>query len=396
MRVYLDYNATVPLCAAAREAMCAAFELCGNASSIHREGKHIRSLIERARSDVSALVGAQPQEVIFVSGGTEANNMALLPSVCGGPRFNSGQRDEKLHGRAVCSRLLMSAVEHVSVREGHGFLPDRSAFISVDRQGLVDLDHAQHLLDESFQKGERVLVSLMLANNETGVIQPVTEMASLVHRYGGLIHCDAVQAAGKIPVDMGALDVDLMSLSAHKMGGPQGIGALFIRDGVEVCSFLRGGQQEQSHRAGTENLIGIAGFGASARFVAGCTGEGRQIAVLRERLEEGLQLIAPDVEFFSSKVPRLPNTSNFALAGLVAETAVIFFDIEGFAVSSGSACSSGKVSSSYVLQHMQVPLKVREGAVRVSIGPETTRSCIDRFLLVFERLVSRMESGGRT
>lgn len=379
MRAYLDYNATTPLCAEAQAAMLAALELKGNASAVHTEGRAARALIEASRADVARLVNARARDVVFVSGGTEANNTALVPGVHGA---NS----------ASCDRLLMSSIEHVSVLNGHGFAPDQVSAIAVGRNGVVDLEHLRRLLMQADAAGERALVSVMLANNETGAIQPVAAIAALAHKHGGLVHCDAIQAAGKISVDMPALGVDLMSLSAHKIGGPQGVGALIVRDGITVPPLMRGGGQELSRRAGTENLVGISGFGAAARIAAGRVSAMGQVERLRDLLEAQIKRLAPKVEIFAEAAPRLPNTSNFGLAGLTAETAIIGFDLEGVAVSSGSACSSGKVANSHVLKEMRITPDVSAGAIRVSIGYETGEAEIDRFLAAFARLAARIEA----
>jgi cysteine desulfurase len=311
--------------------------------------------------------------VIFTSGATEANMLALTPAL---------EAASEKRGR---DRLFVSAVEHPSVHCGGRFAPEQVEEIAVNADGVVDLA----LLQEVLTKAERPLVSVMLANNETGVIQPVAEVAELVHRANGLLHVDAVQGPGRIDCGMTGLGADLMSLSAHKLGGPQGAGALVRRGDIHIADrLIKGGGQERSQRAGTENVAAIAGFGAAAAAVQ-ATGnkDAYRMAALRERLEAGLKAATPDVFIFGAGVPRLPNTILFAAPGVKAETAIIAFDLNGVAVSSGSACSSGKVQSSHVLAAMGVAPALARGAVRLSLGPTTTEAEVERFLGTWIRLV---------
>lgn len=368
-RVYLDWNATTPLRAEARSAMAAAWDLAGNPSSVHAEGRQARRLVEDARHAVAAAVGADSRNVVFTSGGTEANVLALTPGLFRKP------------GRPV-ERLIVSAVEHASVLAGGRFAADAIQVLGVNREGVVDLDRLCLLLGE----GPPALVSVMLANNETGALQPVAEVAELVHETGGLLHVDAVQALGKIACDINALQADLLSISAHKVGGPKGVGALILTDGVvEMEALLRGGGQELGRRAGTENVGGIAGFGAAVKAAMVVSNDMERVTGLRQRLEVGLRQVHGTV-VFSDAVPRLPNTTLFAAPGLRAETAVIGFDLEGIAVSSGSACSSGKVQPSHVLQAMGYGLDHSQAAVRLSLGWSSTESDIDRCLEAWRKL----------
>ena len=369
-RVYLDWNATAPLRAEARAAMLAALDVVGNPSSVHAEGRTARRLVEHAREQVAALVGAAPGNVTFTSGGTEANVSALSPS----PRSPGEQ-------------LLVSAIEHPSVRAGGRFPATEE--VPVTAQGQVDVAALERRLS---QRGGRPLVSIMLANNETGVVQPVAAAAKAVHAAGGLLHTDAVQAAGKIPCDIGALGADLVSVSAHKLGGPQGIGALIRRDdAVPLEPLVKGGGQERGVRAGTENVAAIAGFGAAAAAATvALESDGRRMAALRARLEVGLKVISPEVIIFGADVARLPNTSLFAAPGMKAETAVIAFDLEGVAVSSGAACSSGKVAPSHVLAAMGAGAALARGAVRVSLGWSTQEADIDRFLNAWRKVAGAL------
>jgi cysteine desulfurase len=369
-RVYLDWNATTPLRSEARAAMVAAYDLVGNPSSVHAEGREARRLVEEARSTLASAVGALPRNVVFTSAGTEANALALSP----GLRGPSGGPVE---------RLLVSAVEHASVLAGGRFPADKVGHIRVTRAGVVDRDHLKALLKD----GPPTLVSIMAANNETGALQPVAEAARIVHDAGGLLHVDAIQALGKIAFNINAVGADLATFSAHKIGGPKGTGALVVAEGVSgVEPLLRGGGQELNRRAGTENVAGIAGFGAAVRAALQALPEdAKQMATLRDRLENGIRAIA-GATIFSDNTERLPNTILFTAPGLKAETAVIGFDLEGIAVSSGSACSSGKVQSSHVLSAMGFDPAVAQGAVRLSLGWSTEPDDINRALEAWRKL----------
>jgi cysteine desulfurase len=376
-RVYLDWNATAPLRPEARAAMAAAWDLLGNPSSVHAEGRHARRLVEEARSAVAGAIGALARNVVFTSGGTEANALALVP----GLRAASGQ---------PVQRLVVSAIEHASVFSGGRFTAEAISTVVVTTSGVVDLDHLRKLLD----KGSPALVSVMSANNETGAVQPVAEVAEIVHAAGSLLHVDAIQALGKIPFDIKVIDADLVTLSAHKIGGPKGVGALVLGDGLTGLEPLwRGGGQELGRRAGTENVAGIAGFGAAVEVaVRGESGDAVRLEALRDRLENGLRQTA-GLLVFCTDVPRLPNTTLFTAPGLKAETAVIGFDLEGIAVSSGSACSSGKVQPSHVLEAMGFGPKLAQGAVRLSLGWSTREADIDLCLKAWRKLANTLLRG---
>ncbi len=369
-RVYLDWNATTPLRPEARRAMLAAWDLVGNPSSVHAEGREARRLVEEARGALAAAVGALPRNVVFTSAGTEANAMALSP----GLRRSSGGPVE---------RLLVSAVEHASVLAGGRFPADKIGLIPVLRSGVIDLDRLRGLLAD----GPPALVSVMAANNETGALQPVAEVARIVHEAGGLLHVDAIQALGKIPFEINIRGADLATFSAHKVGGPKGVGALVVAEGLSGLEpLLRGGGQELNRRAGTENVAGIAGFGAAVKVALQTLSEdAERMATLRIRLENGIRGTA-GATVFSDDVERLPNTVLFAAPGLKAETAVIGFDLEGIAVSSGSACSSGKVQPSHVLSAMGYDPAVAQGAVRLSLGWSTEPDDINRALEAWRKL----------
>jgi cysteine desulfurase len=369
-RVYLDWNATTPLRLEAREAMAAALDICGNPSSVHAEGRQARRLVEDARATVAGAVGAVAKNVVFTSGGTEANALALPPGL-------------KRGSSPPVERLLVSATEHASVLAGGRFPVEAVGAVGATRSGLVDLDQLRAALAD----GPPALVSVMLANNETGAVQPVAEAAEIVHASGGLLHVDAIQALGKIPFQMNILKPDLMTLSAHKIGGPKGVGALVLAEGLSGLEpLLRGGGQELSRRAGTENVTGIVGFGAAVKAaLATSEAEAIRLKGLRNRLESGLRETAGAI-VFSEDAPRLPNTTLFTVPGLKAETAVIGFDLAGIAVSSGSACSSGKVQPSHVLEAMGFSPEIARGAVRLSLGWSTSDADIDRCLEAWRKL----------
>jgi cysteine desulfurase len=376
-RAYFDWNATAPLSDAARDAMVAALNATGNASSVHAEGRAARALIEKARAQVATLVGAEPKNVTFTSGGTEANALALTPAI------------ETRGERAPRDKLFVSAIEHPSVRSGGRF----GAFteLPVDPDGRVQLAP----LAQQLSAAQRPLVSVMLANNETGVIQPIAEIAGIVHATNGLLHVDAVQGPGRIACDIETLGADLMTISAHKIGGPQGVGALIRQSAVfgdiHIAEpLIRGGGQERNTRAGTENVAAIAGFGAAA---AAMQNEAGRLAKMRDEMEAELRKITPEIVVFGANAPRLANTLLFALPGAKAETAIIAFDLNGVAVSSGSACSSGKVQPSHVLAAMGVAPTLAHGAIRLSIGPTTTDNDVGMLLSAWRNIVPGLSKG---
>jgi cysteine desulfurase len=375
-RAYFDWNATAPLRPQARAAMVAALALTGNASSVHGEGRAARQVIEAARHNVAALVGAEAKNVTFTSGATEANMLALTPAIEVGGR------------KAARDRLLLSAIEHPSVRSGGRFPAGATEELTVTKEGLLDLD----ALRGALARAERPLVSVMLANNETGIIQPIAEIATIVHEAHGVLHVDAVQGAGRIDCDMAALGADLISISAHKLGGPQGIGALIRGSDVHIAEpLIRGGGQERSLRAGTENVAAIAGFGAAAAAAnAARQVDAIRMAALRDRLEAGIKTITPQAVVFGAHAPRLTNTSLIAVPGIKAETAIIAFDLNGIAVSSGAACSSGRVQASHVLAAMGTDAELARGAVRISLGWTTAESDVETLLTAWNTVISSL------
>ncbi|PTM43061.1 cysteine desulfurase family protein [Bosea sp. 124] len=385
-RAYLDHNATTPVRPEVAQAMARALAMPGNPSSVHAEGRAARAAVERAREQVAALVGAKATNVVFTSGGTEANATVLSP----GLMDCDGGRDCV---RTPATLLLHGATEHPCVRDGHRFPAHAAETIPVDADGLVDLAWLSARLERHMAEhpGARVLVSLHLANNETGVIQPLAEVAAITRRFGALLHSDAVQAAGKIAIDIAALGVDVLTVSAHKLGGPKGIGAIVFRTGaLELADKpLRGGGQERGWRAGTENLPGIVGFGTAAAIAnAALASESGRFTALRDRLEDGVLALSPDTVIFGRAAPRLPNTSAFATPGLTAETTLIKLDLAGVALSSGSACSSGKVRRSHVLTAMGVDPAMSAGALRASLGWTTSEAEIEHVLAAYAKALA--------
>ncbi len=376
-RSYLDHNATTPVRPEVAEAMARALELFGNPSSIHAEGRAARSALERAREQVAALLGAEPKNVIFTSGGTEAANTVLTPFL-------------RRAGESLgCPRLLVGAAEHACVLQGHRFPDAAVEVIPVDGQGVVQLEP----LAAQLRRAGRALVSVQVANNETGVLQPLQETAALVKEHSGLLHSDAVQAAGKVPLEIAKLGADVLTLSAHKLGGPKGVGAIVLAsEAIEIGERLvRGGGQERRRRAGTENVAGIVGFGAAAEIaLRELPRQAAELRRLRDGCEARLRLLAPDCVVFGHAAERLPNTLTFAIPGIRAETALIKLDLEGVAVSSGAACSSGKVKRSHVLQAMGVAPALAEGAIRVSFGWNSCDADVDRFIAACEKLVATL------
>jgi cysteine desulfurase len=356
-RAYLDWNATAPLRCEARAAMLVAMDTVGNPSSVHAEGRRARAIVEAARGAVARLVGARPSEVVFTSGGTEANGMALA----GGWR-----------------RIVCSAVEHESVLAPARRSGAEVVLLPVDGNGVVVASAAARVFGGAGDASP-TLLSLQLANNETGVIQPVAEIAALARAAGATVHVDAVQGAGRLPLGFAEAGIDLMSVSAHKIGGPKGVGALIVRDSVEVPPLIAGGGQEGRRRAGTENVVGIAGFGAAAEAALGDLAAMDRVTALRGEIERLIATIVPEATIVGETARRLPNTVCFTWPGKSAETLLIRLDLAGVAVSSGAACSSGKVGPSHVLAAMGLPDAASRSALRVSIGAGTTAQDIARF-----------------
>lgn len=360
--IYADYNATAPVRPEAKSAMMVALDAGANPSSVHGPGRAARKLLETARSQVAVAIGARPQDVVFTSGGTEANALALNGVVA------------KLDSKCT---LLVSAIEHEAVikNAGHAGVAVETAYVTP--HGTLDLDWlGDRLAKWDAERDGIPILALMLANNETGVIQPVMEAATLVREAGGLTHCDAVQGLGKIMVNVGLLGVDYLALSAHKVGGPQGVGALWVRSGAPLKPVLFGGGQERSLRSGTENLSGIAGFGAATEAAIRDMPKLQALSAGRDAMETKL-ISEAGVTVFGQGTERLAQTSNFAIPGFRAETQVMAMDLAGIAVSSGSACSSGKVKRSVVLAAMGATDDLADSAIRLSFGWNTQPSDFD-------------------
>jgi len=359
---YLDHNATTPLLPQVEAAVRDCLAVFGNPSSVHGAGRRARALVEDAREQLAASVGADAGEIVFTSGGTEANDLAL-------------------HGLAQahgCKSVLAAGIEHASVLAA---VP-HATIIGVDAHGVVDLAALEAALKSA---PAPALIALMLANNETGVVQPVERAVALARNYGAFIHCDAVQALGKIDVDFSS-GVDSMSLSAHKVGGLKGIGALVLRRGCDLAAQIVGGGQERRRRAGTENVIGIVSFGAAAREMPRLLAEGPRICALRDELEARIRRIAPHAQIHGAAATRLGNTSCVSLANVSSETQVMRLDLAGVAVSAGSACSSGKIAPSHVLLAMSANPADAKSAIRISLGWNTTEADISRFIQAWEPL----------
>ncbi|SDG00475.1 cysteine desulfurase [Limimonas halophila] len=358
--VYLDHNATAPVRPEAARAVAEALAEVGNASSVHRFGRGARRRLEDAREAVAALVGARASQVIFTGGGTEANNLALRGLAGARPLVSAGEHDCVLRAR------------------------DDAESIPLTADGRTDLDALQAMLADDARPA---VVSIMLANNETGVLNDVARAAGIAHAAGALVHCDAVQAPGKIAVDVRDLGVDLLTLSAHKIGGPQGVGALVIPGEVSLTKLMGGGGQERGYRPGTENVAAAAGFGVAAEMAGRETLD--HVAAWRDRLEREVRTMAPQAVIHGGDAPRLPTTSCIGLPGVNAETQVMALDLAGVAVSSGSACSSGKVHPSHVLKAMGLDEDAAGEAIRVSLGWTSREADVDRFLDAWGKLARR-------
>ncbi len=363
-RTYLDYNASTPLRPAARAAMLAALDTVGNPSSVHAEGRRARAIVDTAREQVASLVGAKPSEVVFTSGATEANNTVMA---------------------AGWKTICVSAIEHESVLAPARACGAKVVVLPVGTDGVVDLASAADAVAAA-GSGGRALLSVMIANNETGVIQPVAEAAVVARTHGLSLHIDAVQGPGRVPVDFAQLGADTLVISAHKLGGPRGVGALIVRDGVNLPVLVKGGGQERRRRGGTENVVGIAGFGAAAAELAREADVATRIGTLRDKLESAVTAATPAAVIIGRDAPRVSNTMCVAVPGKLAETLVIRMDLEGVAISAGAACASGKVGANAVLAAMGLPADITAGAVRVSLGRETNEDDIAAFLAAWQKV----------
>ncbi|WP_425403484.1 cysteine desulfurase family protein [Hwanghaeella sp.] len=366
--IYLDYNASAPLKPEARDVTAAALGISGNPSSVHQSGREARAIIERARQDVAILVGGQAQDVIFTSGATEANNLAIRGFVPEGePR-----------------RIIVNVTEHPSVLEA----VNDAEHVPVRPDGVVDIAFLQRMLAD--RDWRNCLISVMAVNNETGVIQPIDEVVSVAHAAGAKVHCDAVQAAGHMPIDMLERGIDIVTISAHKMGGPRGAGAVITGPGVDLNAILRGGGQERGKRSGTENVSGIAGMGAVCASAPSYAENTAKAKALRDRLETELRAIVPAAVIVAANSPRVGHVCCVALPGVPAETQVMAMDLEGIAVSAGAACSSGKIKRSHVLSEMGLGDEISGSAIRVSFGWNSADGDVDAFLQAYQRMASRI------
>lgn len=370
-RRYFDHNATTPVHPAVRAALVEALEAFGNPSSLHEEGQRARAVLDQARSRLAKALGARRDEVFFTSGGTEADNWALLA----GARMNAAR------GR----RVILSAIEHHATEAAAKVLASEGfelATLPVDARGVADLAVLRELLREP-----AALVALMLANNETGIVQPAAEAAKLAHEAGALYFCDAVQAFGKLPVDATALGADLLSVSAHKIYGPKGIGALFVRKGLDLPPFHVGGGQEGRRRGGTESLPLCAALGAAAARVPELLADQPRLATLRDRLESGVRAALPDTVVNGAAAPRVSGTSSLAFPGVEGEALLINLDLEGFAVSTGAACASGQLMPSHVLTAMAIDPGLVRGSLRLSLGESSDEAGVDALVAALARIV---------
>ena len=383
MRIYLDHNATTPLSDAVVERMTATLrDEFGNPSSVHHFGQRAKAIVDEARSAVAALIGADPGDVVFTGSGTESDNIAIRGIA------------EALEptGR---KHLIASAIEHEAVLNTLKALARRgwkTTLLPVDESGIVSPDTLRSAITD-----DTALVSVMHANNEIGTVQPIPELAAIAHEHRAVFHTDAVQSAGKIPIDVKALGVDLLSISAHKFYGPKGVGALWIRRGVRLQPPLTGGKQERSRRAGTENVAGIAGMGVAAReAIAKMDSEATRLAALRDRLEDGILKSVIGTAVNGVRSPRVPNTTNISFDRTEAESLLIALDLEGVAVSTGSACSSGTLEPSHVLKAMGFPPHRTQNSLRFSLGAGNTEADIDRVIAVLPGIVEKLRSLTRT
>jgi cysteine desulfurase len=379
MRIYLDHNATTPVDPAAADAMTRALQdLFGNASSVHYYGQQAKAAIDDARSAVAALLGAEPAEIIFTSGGTEADNFAI----------RGAAEALELTGRR---HLITSGIEHEAVLNTFKALAKRgwrTTVLPLDASGIVSPDRLRDAMTD-----DTALVSIMHANNEIGTIQPIAELAAIAHLRGALVHTDAVQSAGKIPVNVRALGVDLLSVSAHKFYGPKGIGALWSKRGVRLSPFLSGGKQERNRRAGTENVPGALGMGiAATRAAQKMDAEAARLSALRDRLETGILSAVPNTDVNGSRDARVPNTTNISFDRIEAESLLIALDLEGVAVSTGSACSSGTLEPSHVLKAMNLSSHRAQNSIRFSLGASNTDEQIDRVISILPKIVVKLRS----
>jgi len=387
MRIYLDHNATTPLDPVVADRVAETMRsVWGNASSIHHFGQQAKAVLDEARGQIASFIGADTSEIVFTAGGTEGNNLAIRGVA------DAAEASGRKH-------LVTSAIEHEAVLNTMKSLARkgwRVTVVPVDASGIVSIDRVRDAITD-----DTAIVSVMHANNEIGTVQPIAEIAAIAHERGALCHTDAVQSAGKMPIDVRALGVDLLTIAAHKFYGPKGAGALWVKRGVRLVSPLTGGRQERSRRAGTENVPALAGMGVAAQLAQrSLASEGPRLAALRDRLEHGILATISGTERNGAATPRVPNTANISIDRVEAESLLIGLDLAGIAVSSGSACSSGTLEPSHVLKAMGLPHARTLGSIRFSFGAANTGADVDRVLEALPPLVDKLRSlttvGGRT
>lgn len=380
-RVYLDNNATTPLHPEVKQVLVEAMEMFGNPSSLHSYGRQARKYVEEARASVASFIGAQHDEIIFVGSGSEANNTVLSIFACpsGKCTFHSDTKPE----------IITTAIEHPCVMETSKCLIDRGLnvkYLGVDKYGKIDLDELKKSINS-----KTGLVSVMMANNEIGTIQDIKEIAKIAHDKGVLVHTDAVQAVGKLPVDVRELDVDFLTMSAHKIYGPKGIGALYVKGKIPFCPLIRGGHQERGRRAGTENTLGIIGLGKAVQMRSEeMEAEEKRFLKLKDVLKKGIEEKIPDIHFNGHPLDSLPNTLNVSFDGAEGEAILLYLDLEGIAISTGSACASGSLDPSHVLLAAGTPVEQAHGSVRISMGRETNIADIEYFLDVLPSVINKI------
>jgi len=381
-RVYLDHNATTPLHPEVKNTLTDMLEVFGNPSSLHGFGRQARVLVEEAREKTAALIGASPEEIVFTGSGSEGNNTVLSILSCHAGFCNIQQPS---------AAIVTTAIEHPCIMESGKCLKDQGinvAFTGVDQECKVDLNELRQLI-----KPETGLVSVMMANNETGTIQDIKSIARLVHEKGALFHTDAVQAVGKIPVNVKDLDVDFLTLSGHKIYGPKGIGAMYVKKGVNFCPLIHGGHQEQGRRAGTENTMGIIGMGKAIEMrMQEMDDELVRMKSLRSMLKEGIAQRLSDIHFVGDQQDCVPTTLNVSFEAAEGEAILLYLDLEGVAVSTGSACASGSLDPSHVLLAMGLDAEIAHGSIRLSMGRETSEEDIDYTIGVMERVINKIRS----
>ncbi|UCE17565.1 MAG: IscS subfamily cysteine desulfurase [Gemmatimonadota bacterium] len=380
-KIYMDNNATTPLHPEVRKAMSEAMDVYGNPSSLHDFGRGARQLVESARDRVASFIGAKPEEIVFVGSGSEANNAVLSIISC-----QSKACEHKYQG---ANEIITTKIEHPCILETSKCLNERGVdvlYLDVDEHGKIDIGQLEGMISERTR-----LVSVMMANNEIGTIQDIEAMARLVHKHGALFHTDAVQAVGKIPVDVRELDVDFLTLSGHKIYGPKGVGALYIRTGAPFCPLIRGGHQERGRRAGTENTLGIVGFGKALEMRSvEMEPEEKRLLELKALLRKGIEEKIPDVHFVGHPTDCLPGTLNVSFEGAEGEAILLYLDLEGIAVSTGSACATGSLDPSHVILATGLPMEWAHGSIRISMGRENTMEDVEYVLEVLPRVIERI------